>query len=251
MAASHRRYLSGIPTAAERYYAQPRVGNRLPSAARTSLDCIDKNPEDQSSWPPEFNMQAVLETATGDRNEKRAAAKKSPIKRRRILASGPTRQSPRLFSRRIAALHNHLRDHLAGLISRDFMANKHPKGCNKNITETLPALSDNPRTYDTCSKDCRLHLPATIEDQLAIRGAMTPTIHGLKMLSPGWSSDVVWNKGSSYVEAHQKCLEDFHGYELTRKHNLVPFDMDGVLILLPWYGRISDFRSSPNWPSGW
>ncbi|KAF7514341.1 hypothetical protein GJ744_000111 [Endocarpon pusillum] len=240
-----------IPSAAQRYYAQPRIGNLggsvIPPTHKTKVGLEIGDALAKGRQLPEAVEEKVNE-GNGESAPKTPSRKR---KRRRPMSISPSRHSPRLVKQRTAALQRMLREHLAGSVPpTTTKRGKMPRRRSVDlISDTLPALSEDPASYNSNSEDCRFHLPSTAEDRLAIRAALTPTLFRLR--KKGWDADVVWNPDASYMEAHQRCLQEYYKFELVRKPNLSPFDLPAVLALLPWTGKISGFRSSPNWPEGW
>lgn len=181
----------------------------------------------------------------------RKPARSNSCPSRSSIRNTPIRHSPRLIKKRAAALETMLRERFFGNFSPApirFRTTSRRLDIDPR-SEDLPALSEDPAIYHSNSEDCRFHIPSTTEDRLAIRAALTPTLFRLQ--KKGWRGSVVWNPDASYMEAHQKCLGEYYSSELTKDPNLSPFDLCTVLTLLPWYGKISNFRNSPNWPKGW
>ncbi len=240
-----------IPSAAERYYTQPRIGNlgglAIPPTYQTKVELETRDALMKGRRLPEVEDQKMNE-GKGETPPKNQSRKR---KRGRPMSLSPSRHSPRLIKQKTAALQRMLREHLAGNVPPPINKPRKMPRCRSvdSISDNLPALSEDPASYNSNKEDCRFHLPTTIEDQLAIRAALTPTLFRLK--KKGWEGDVVWNPDASYMEAHQRCLQEYYRFETSRKPDLSPFDLPAVLTLLPWNGKISDFRSSPNWPEGW
>jgi hypothetical protein len=238
----HRDVTNRIPSAAERYYAQPRTGS-FPSTPK-------KPGHSKSVSFTEWENARAGQTFSDEHDQDHVGkvegtpTKISRPKRRPRSLSVPTRHSPRLIPQRIAALESILRERLSATWSQTkTKSRKTPRRrLVKSMSETLPRLSEDPLTYN-------FHLPVTLEDRIAIRAALTPTLYPLQ--KKGWHGEVVWNSDASYIEAHQKCMREYYKFERTKKPNMSPLDLSPVLILLPWYGSISDFRESPNWPEGW
>lgn len=242
-----------IPSAAHRYYTQPRIGN-VGGSAISPTHRIEVELEMGDALAKGRRLLQVEDQKT-DEGKVEVPPKKQSRKRKRgrPMSLSPSRHSPRLIKQKTAALQRMLREHLAGNVPpASSKPGKIPRRRRRSvdfISDTLPALSEDPASYNSNPEDCRFHLPSAVEDQLAIRAALTPTLFRLK--KKGWEGDVVWNPDASYMEAHQQCLQEYYNFELTRKADLSPFDLPAVLTLLPWSGKISDFRSSPNWPEGW
>lgn len=239
-----------IPSAAQRYYTQPRIGNLggsvIPPTHKTKAELEMGDALAKGRQLLQAEDEKVNE-GKGESAPKKASRKR---KRRRPMSLSPSRHSPRLIKQRSAALQRMLREHLAGVPPTPMKRGKPPRRRSVDvISDTLPALSEDPASYNSNPEDCRFHLPSTAEDRLAIRAALTPTLFRLK--KKGWEADVVWSPDASYMEAHQRCLQEYYKFELARKPDMSPFDLPAVLTLLPWAGRISGFRSSPNWPEGW
>jgi hypothetical protein len=250
-----------IPSSAQRYYNQPRV---------SGFSGSPKSPRHQprgnltKSDPLARRQQRLGQEDDQKENDKGAQSAKpkwqSTGSKLLKLPSAPPkwsiihvpiRQSPRLVKKRAAALESMLRQRVSGNFTRAVI--KRRKNAKRrsidSISDDLPALSEDPASYNSNTKDCRLHLPTTTEDRLAIRAALTPTLFRLQ--KTGWQDGVVWNQDASYMEAHQKCLREYYKFTKTKKPDSSPSDLPAILTLLPWYGRIGDFRSSPNWPDGW
>ena len=240
-----------VPSAAQRYYTQPRIGNLGGSVIPPTHQTKAKLEIGDALVKGRQLLQVEDEKVNGGNRETPPKKQSRKRKRRRPTSLSPSRHSPRLIKQRTAALQRMLREHLAGSVPLTTM--KRGKGPRRRsvdlISDTLPALSEDPASYNSNTEDCRFHLPSTVEDRLAIRAALTPTLFRLK--KKGWDGDVVWSPDASYMEAHQRCLQEYYNFELARKPDLSPFDLPAVLTLLPWTGKISDFRSSPNWPEGW
>lgn len=252
-----KAHLSPNPTervlsAAQRYYAQPRVGNLssfaiLPTC-HTWISLTDANDRAKESQP----LGGEAEPKHGGNGEDETPKKHLRTSRKRKRArSNSTRQSPRLIRDKTAALERMLRERLDGdYLPPVIKTRKNARRESVNsMSDIPPAMSEDPTSYNSSAEDCRFHLPQTIEDRLAVRAALTPTLFRLQ--KKGWCGSVVWNPDASYMEALQKCLHEFYKFELTKKAELSPFNLGFVLMLLPWYGKISDFRNSPNWPEGW
>ncbi len=241
-----------IPSAAQRYYTQPRIGNLAGSATSpthpTKVELEVRDALAKGAHLFEVGDQKKTNESKAETPPKKQSRKR---KRGRPLSLSPSRHSPRLIKQKTATLHRMLREHLAGNVPPTI--NKARKMARRrsvdSISDNLPALSEDPASYNSNREDCRFHLPTAVEDQLAIRAALTPTLFRLK--KKGWEGDVVWNPDASYMEAHQRCLQEYYKFEMTRKPGMSPFDLPAILTLLPWNGKISDFRSSPNWPEGW
>jgi hypothetical protein len=248
-----------IPSAAERYYAQPRFGN-VPVTASTSehrtsvnLTGRDDLAEGQRTLK---ERQEVERDDCGKRTTKKQSRARRPPGSNFVAASSTaagchTRRSARLINKRAAALEKVLRERLLGVTSLPTLhaGKKARRLVVDPVCDALPALSEDPTSYNSNPADCRFHLPSSIEDQLAVRAALTPTLFLLQKKS--WRGGVVWNPDASYMEAYQICLQAYYKFELWKRPDLSPFDLPSVLALLPWYGKIRDFRSSPNWPKGW
>ena len=242
-----------IPSAAERYYAQPRTGSSSASAmqsayhngiaARTTEALVTAKQECQQFDAEMPDKSTHRDGATPKRSRKR--------KRQRSVSISPSRQSPRLIKQKTAALDRRLRERLAGeLQPTPGTAGEDPRReTDTSLSSPLPALSEDPARYNSDMNDCRFHLSATIEDRLAVRAALTPTLFRLR--KRGWDVDVVWKTDASYMEALQKCWKEYYQFEVAKRPDLSPFSLPAVLMLLPWQGKISDFRNSPNWPEGW
>lgn len=248
-----------IPSAARRYYTQPRIGNYFrPAISSTNQASISLAGRDGL-----VRKSAAANNGCGKQNggKGEGTSNKQPTRRKpakprsgaslSLVTNTPTRQSSRLISQRAASLEKILRQRLVRNISPvRIRSRKTPRRLGVDLmTEPLPALSDDPACYLSNTEDCRFHIPITVEDRLAIGAALTPTLFRLQ--KKGWRGNVVWNPDASYMEAHQKCLEEYYRCELMKDPNLSPFDLPTMLTLLPWYGNISNFRSSPNWPKGW
>jgi hypothetical protein len=240
-----------IPSAAERYYSQPRIGSlsglAMQSAYQNGVEVrttvVPRNQESQLLDAGYLNQT----TRKGGTMSKRTKTRK----RKRSFSISPSRHSPRLMKQKTAALGRMLHERLAGeLTFTTGIAGENPRRHTINsLSTSLPALSEDPASYNSDAKDCRFHLPATMEDRLAVRAALTPTLFGLR--KKGWDVNDVWNPDASYMEALQKCLQQYYQFEAAKKPDLSPFSLPAVLTLLPWRGKISDFRNSPNWPEGW
>lgn len=235
--------MHGIPTAAERYYAQPRFGSTAGQRHQS------RNPvkADPASSP------IREEFGNGMDNEDEQEA--TPVRKKRKLGwiqSSPVRHSERLIPRNIEEMQNLIRKRLAVVVTKGEKIITFSEMQNRSLyNPDKPLLSDHPQDFHTTRDDCRLHLASTIEDRLSLRGAITPTIYNLKAQLPGWRGDFRWNPDSSYIEILEKCMLDFYDFALTKVPELDPMDLPDMIALLPWQGKISDFRSSPNWPSGW
>jgi hypothetical protein len=242
-----------IPTAAERYYSQPRTGSSSVSAMQSAYhngiagrttEALVTGEQDCQHFEAEIqNKSTQGDGATPKTSRKR--------KRQRSVSVSPTRNSPRLIKKKTAALDRKLRERLAGgSPTTPGMAGQDPRRETvTSLSSPLPALSEEPAHYNSDMNDCRFHLSVTIEDRLAIRAALTPTLFPLRMR--GWDEEVIWKPDASYMEALQKCLQEYYQFEAAKRPDLSPFSLPAVLMLLPWQGKISDFRNSPNWPEGW
>ena len=242
---------SRIPSAAQRYYAQPRICKMSSSA--TSPTYRAKVEHKTSDTLAKGRQGVNSQSEQKDNDNSKITPRKQPRTRKRpsYIPATPTRRSPRLIRQHTAALERMLREGLAGNTSPAFI-----RSCKRSkrrhvelMSNALPSLSEDPASYKSNTEDCRFHLPVTMEDRIAIHAALTPTLFRLK--KKGWDGSVVWNPDASYMEAHQKCLQEYYRFELMKKPDLSPFDLPVILTLLPWYGKISDFRNSPNWPKGW
>ena len=258
MAESSPNTTKQIPSAAQRYYAQPRVGNVL-VAASTSEHHQSAYSTERNDWVEERRTSGEEHQVESGSDEKTAKKWSKARREPRSTSVAPlsttagcrTRQSARLIKKRAAALENVLRDHLLKMSSSPTLtARKKSRRLSfDSLNDALPTLSEDPTSYGSNPADCRFHLPLTIEDRFAVRAALTPTLFRLQ--KKGWHGSVVWNLDASYMEAYQKCLQAYFEFELSKRPNLSPFELPSVLALLPWYGRIRDFRNSPNWPNGW
>lgn len=240
-----------IPSAAQRYYTQPRVGSSSGPAVPPTHHTRVEVTTDAVLIKEKRLLDAENEQKIAGKGEETPKKRSKMRKRQKSFSISPSRHSPRLIKQKTAALGRMIQERFVG----DFppastKAHKTPRRHSvDSISGALPALSEDPASYKSDMKDCRFHLPTTVEDRLAIRAALTPTLFRLK--KKGWDVSVVWNPDASYMEAHQKCLQEYYRFELTKKPDLSPFSLPVALTLLPWYGKISDFRNSPNWPEGW
>jgi hypothetical protein len=242
--------MKSIPSAAQRYYAQPRMGNSSSSATPFADQDLPRTGRRDDLMEARPSLEAKVSRKVHNKGVGKAKEKSKARRGSKLSSSQPTRQSPRLIPKRITSLQRMLRERLAGELSPKVTKSRRPprKYCLRTFSDALPALSEDPARYNSHTDDCRFHLPSTNEDRFAVRAALTPTIFRLK--KKGWHGSVVWNPDASYMEAHQKCLQEYYNFELM-KADLSPLDLPAVLTLLPWYGKISDFRNSPNWPKGW
>lgn len=257
----------GIPSAAQRYYTQPRVGN-VPATVSTVAphrsielqECtglaegrqiLGDEEERKRVGKGEERHRKGSETRKTSKTWNSRKRSRSASNRSTSSAHFPIRQSQRLIKKRAAALEKLVRERLFGrpLPSAIKSSKRSRQFDTATIPYPLPALSEDPTTYNSSPADCRFHLPTTIEDRLAVRAALTPTLFRLQ--KKGWRGVVVWSPDASYIEASQVCLEAYYKFELLKRPDFSPFDLPSVLTLLPWYGKIGNFRNSPNWPKGW
>lgn len=248
-----------IPSSAQRYYMQPRLGSICGSEVSSSLH-KKVNLSEQDDIPKGGQNLGLEDEGKPDGRAETTVPKPSKAsKRARSLSVPPhssmihipARQSPRLVKKRAAALERMLRERVSGNFAP--IPIKSRKNARRRsvdlVLNDLPALSEDPASYNSNTRDCRFHLPTTIEDRLAIRAAMTPTMFQLQ--KKGGEGSVMWNPDASYMEAHQKCLREYYKFEMVQEADSSSSEFLVVLTLLPWYGNISDFRNSPNWPEGW
>lgn len=248
-----------IPTAAQRYYAQPRIGSTSNSGIspvhESAASLTERTDLAKGREPLEDEHEQKHDGQGEDTDEKQSRTKNQPmpisVEPLVSVKRSPTRHSPRVVRQRTAALGRMLQERLFTEFSPPII--KYRKNSRRLrvelMSDALPLLSEDPASYNSSTDDCRFHLPATIQDQLAIRAALTPTLFRLQ--KKGWSGSVVWNPDASYMEAHQKSIREYYKFEVMKDPDLDPSDLPPVLTLLPWYGRVSDFRKSPNWPEGW
>jgi hypothetical protein len=248
-----------ILTAAQRYYAQPRTGSSFK---------IVTTPAHQPSVSPlgQHDLAKERQTLANEHDQENRGKAQGPSKKRpktrgrpsaisgpalSLAGHAPIRQSPRLIEKRTAVLERMLRERLCANYAPPPTKSekKTRRRTLETITGTLPTLSEDPAIYSSDKDDCRFHLPTTTEDRLAIHAALTPTLFRLQ--KKGWHGSVVWSPDASYMEAHQKCLQEYYKFESTKQPGLSPFELPVVLTLLPFHGKINDFRNSPNWPEGW
>ncbi len=250
-----------IPSAAQRYYAQPRAGN-VPATASTighhkSIGLTESSDLAEGRRTVGYKTVRTRADKGEETSKKRSKTRKlkkwsrSTSIRPASSADFPVRQSQRLIKKRAAALEILLRERLIGSLPPPMIKsrNRSRQFDSDPMSSILPALSEDPASYHSSPADCRFHLPTTIEDRLAVRAALTPTLFRLQ--KKGWRGVVVWSPDASYIEASQICLEAYYKFELLKRPDLSLFDLPSVLTLLPWYGKIRDFRNSPNWPKGW
>jgi hypothetical protein len=241
-----------IPSAAERYYAQPRTGSSPASAIQSAYHTsIAVRPEALVTAEPECGQLDAEMPDKGTHRDGVAPKRSRKRKRQRSVSISPSRQSPRLIKQKTAALERRLQECLAGEMpaTSDAAGEDLRRDIVTSLPSPLPALSEDPARYSSDRHDCRFHLAANIEDRLAVRAAMTPTLFRLR--KRGWDVEIVWRTDASYMEALQKCLHEYHQFEAAKCPDFSPFSLPAVLMLLPWQGKISDFRNSPNWPEGW
>ena len=119
-------------------------------------------------------------------------------------------QSPRLTKKRAATLQKLLQERSLGISKPPETDSRKTlrRHSTTSMANALPALSEDLTRYDSNPADCRFYLPSTIEDQQAVRAAMTPTLFRLQ--KRGWRGGVVWNSDASYMEACQKCVEAYY-----------------------------------------
>ncbi len=205
-----------IPNAAQRYCRQPRIGSSSRSAmppahhTRVSLTQGEDSAEGRQTHDEEREQE--------NDGRREGTLKKQPKARKRprsisgparsSIPRSPIRQSPRLMNTRAAALERMLRERLLGNLSPPTMKSRKSRGrlSVDFMSVDLPALSEDPACYSSSIEDCRFHLPITIEDQLAMRAAMTPTLFRLQ--KNGWRAGVFWSPSASYMELTRNAFKN-------------------------------------------